>query len=285
MGRPQVKPTTECLRGVVTYLQGDMKQGSYGMTLTDLMNTHYTNAVREAMESLPLGRAATEVAVGDLVEVLLSISCACKDAMLEWCWLGVDLEKWPPQRLDWEMFWLEHVSYVSNMEASLSEWLHYPWHIAYSALRCMACRNWQTKHACPVCSKPERNNGGKNSWSYMSGYLPHLHTGTGCMGSLFNVDSPETTGAAMIPTIADLLRKLCPDSASDDDQRLLASHNHSVNGTSLQNMLNGLDRGSTKSGNSPLVGNLTLQSEKLVHLSSRVLSFSSMTSGGSFSNL
>ena len=39
MGRPQVKPITECLRGVATYPQGDMKQGRYGMTLTDLMNT------------------------------------------------------------------------------------------------------------------------------------------------------------------------------------------------------------------------------------------------------
>ena len=39
MGRLQVKPTTECLSGVATCPQGDMKQGRYGMTLTDLMNT------------------------------------------------------------------------------------------------------------------------------------------------------------------------------------------------------------------------------------------------------
>ena len=32
MGREQIKPTTECLRGVATYAKGDMKQGRYGMT-------------------------------------------------------------------------------------------------------------------------------------------------------------------------------------------------------------------------------------------------------------
>ena len=48
MGRDQVKPTTECLRGVATYPQGDVRQGRYGMTLTDLMNTRYTSAVTEA---------------------------------------------------------------------------------------------------------------------------------------------------------------------------------------------------------------------------------------------
>ena len=114
-----------------------MKQGRYGMTLTDLMNTHYTRAVKEAMESLTLGRVANEVAVGDLVEMLLSISFACKDAILEWSWLGIDLAEWPPQRLDWEMYRIEHLAYVSNMEASLERWLQYPWHVGYAALRCM----------------------------------------------------------------------------------------------------------------------------------------------------
>ena len=56
--------------------------------------------------------------------MLLSVSFACKDAMLKWSWLGIDKEEGPPQRLDWEMYRLEHLSYVSNMEASLSEWLH-----------------------------------------------------------------------------------------------------------------------------------------------------------------
>ena len=46
MERVQIKPATERLRGVATYPQGDVKQGCYGMTLTDLMNHHYANAVR-----------------------------------------------------------------------------------------------------------------------------------------------------------------------------------------------------------------------------------------------
>ena len=41
-GRAQIKPATECLRGVVTYLSGDQRQGRYRMTLTDLMNNHHT---------------------------------------------------------------------------------------------------------------------------------------------------------------------------------------------------------------------------------------------------
>ena len=60
------------------------------MTLTDLMNTHYARAVKEVMDTLTLA----------FVEMLLSTSFACKDAMLEWSWLGIDLAEWPPQRLD-----------------------------------------------------------------------------------------------------------------------------------------------------------------------------------------
>ena len=66
-------------RGVATCPQGVQKQGSYKMTLTDLMNHHYANAVREGMIDLTLGRASNEVKIGDIVEMLLSISFACKD--------------------------------------------------------------------------------------------------------------------------------------------------------------------------------------------------------------
>ena len=38
------------------------------------------------------------------MEMLLSISFAVKDAMLDWEWLGIDEKEWPPQRLDWEMY-------------------------------------------------------------------------------------------------------------------------------------------------------------------------------------
>ena len=80
---------TECLRGVATYLKGDLKQGCYSMALSDLMNTHYTKAVTEGLDSFRLERVDNEVAVGDIVEMLLNISFACKDAMLDWEWLGV----------------------------------------------------------------------------------------------------------------------------------------------------------------------------------------------------
>ena len=95
--RPQLKPTTECLRGVTTYPSGDQRQGRYSMTLTDLMNNHYTRAVREVSLDLILGRSDDIVKVGDLVEVLLGISFCVKDAMLDWEWLGIDPVEWPPQ--------------------------------------------------------------------------------------------------------------------------------------------------------------------------------------------
>ena len=55
--RAQIKPATECLRGIVTYPSGDQRQGRYRMTLTDLMNNHYTRGVREATLDLILGRS------------------------------------------------------------------------------------------------------------------------------------------------------------------------------------------------------------------------------------
>ena len=39
--------------------KGDMKQGRYGMTLSDLMNTHYTNATNEGLDSFKPGRAGS----------------------------------------------------------------------------------------------------------------------------------------------------------------------------------------------------------------------------------
>ena len=59
LGRTHLKPTTECLRRVVTYPTGDSTQGRFKMTLTDLQNDHYTVAVREAMMDLLLGRLTT----------------------------------------------------------------------------------------------------------------------------------------------------------------------------------------------------------------------------------
>ena len=107
------------------------------------MNHHYARAVREAMMDLILGRCDHIVKIGDIVEMLLSTSFAVKDAMLDWEWLGVDEQEWPPQRLDWEMYRIEHLAFASNMEASFDGWLQQPWHILYSALRCMACQEWK----------------------------------------------------------------------------------------------------------------------------------------------
>ena len=89
-GRAQLKPTTECLRGVATYPSGDQRQGQHNMTVTDLMNIHYARGVREAKMELILGRSDDIVKVGDVVEMLLGISFAIKDAMLDWEWLGID---------------------------------------------------------------------------------------------------------------------------------------------------------------------------------------------------
>ena len=69
LGRTHLKPTTECLRGVVTYPTGDSTQGRFKMTLMDLQNEHYTVAVREAMMNLILGRSDKNVQVGDVVEL------------------------------------------------------------------------------------------------------------------------------------------------------------------------------------------------------------------------
>ena len=63
-GRAQIKPAIECLRGVVTYPSEDQRQGRYKMTLTGLMNNHYTRGVRKAMLDLILGRSDKIVKVG-----------------------------------------------------------------------------------------------------------------------------------------------------------------------------------------------------------------------------
>ena len=68
-GRAQIKPATECLRGVATYPSGNLRRRRYRMTLTDLMNNHYTRGVKEAMMDLILGRSDKVVQVGDVVEI------------------------------------------------------------------------------------------------------------------------------------------------------------------------------------------------------------------------
>ena len=210
-GRAQLKPTTECLRGVTTYPSGDQRQGRYNMTLTDLMNNHYTRAVREASLDLILGRSDNIVKVGDLVEMLLGISFAVKDAMHDWEWLGIDAVEWPPQRLDWEMYRIEHLSFVSNIEAQFAGWLQYPWHILYSALRCMACQSWQSQHLCPICRNAHRNSGGTHdARAYFNGCLTHLSTAPRCIGSFMLEDTLKGCGRPTTSPVIALLKRLSP---------------------------------------------------------------------------
>ena len=177
LGRTHLKPTTGCLRGVATNTTGESTQGRYKMNLSDLKNDHYAVAVREAMMDLILGRSNTIVKVGDVVEMLLSISFAVKDSMLDWQWLGINPQEWPPQRLDWEMYRLGHLAFASNMEEQMAGWIEHPWHVLYSALRCLACQDWKRPHSCPICRALNRNVGGTHdAWSHFEGCLTHLDT-------------------------------------------------------------------------------------------------------------
>ena len=197
------------LRGVVTYPTGESTQGRFKMTLSDLQNDHYTVTVREAMMDLILGRSDNTVKVGDVVEMLLSISFGVKDSMLDWQWLGINPREWPSQRLDWEMYRLEHLAFVSNMEEQMISWIGYPWHVLYSALRCMACQDWKRPHSCPVCRAVARNVGGTHdAWAYFEGCLTHMATAPKCIGALLLEDPLHVSGNPLIPTVASMLAEL-----------------------------------------------------------------------------
>ena len=216
LGRTHLKPTTECLRGVVTYPTGESTQGRFKMNLMDLQNKHYTVAVREAMMELLLGRSDKDVQVGDIVEMLLSISFGVKDSMLDWTWLGINPKEWPPQRLDWEVYRLEHLSFASNMEESMTEWINYPWHVVYSALRCMACQDWKKAHDCPVCGAARNGGGSHDAWSYFSGCLAHLDSTPKCIGALLRENPLHAKGKSLIPSVATMLRELSPEKQARD---------------------------------------------------------------------
>ena len=195
------------------------------MTLTDLMN-HHANAVREGMMDLTLGRSDHEVKIGDTVEMLLRNLFAVKDAMLEWEWLGIDMDEWPPQRLDWEMYRIEHLAFASNMEASFTMW--HPWHSVYSALRCMACQEWQHQHVCPICLKTDRNIGGvHNAWAYFDGCLTHLSTAPRCIGYLLNEDPLSGRGKSLAPCSYLVSGAL----SQQEHERLSSIADHHLHGT------------------------------------------------------
>ena len=110
---------------------------------------------------------------------------------------------------DWEMYRIEHLSCASNMEAAFEGWFHQPWHILYSAFRCMACQEWQRQHVCPICRKSDRNIGG--AWAYFDGCITHLTTAPRCIGYLLNEDPFTGLGKSLIPSVATLLAELYPN--------------------------------------------------------------------------
>ena len=170
--------------------------------------------MREASLDLILGRSDNIVKVGDLVEMLLGISFSVKDAMLDWEWLGIDSVEWPPQRLDWEMYRIEHLAFVSNMESQFAEWLEQPWHILYSALGSMACQDWQQEHLCSFCRSAHRNTGGTHdAWAYFNGCLNHMSSALLCIGALMLEDTlklQKVQGKPLIPPVIKLLETLSP---------------------------------------------------------------------------
>ena len=116
------------------------------------------------------------------------------------------------------------------VEASLTTWLRYPWHIVHSALRRVACQEWQSQHVCPICAKSDRNTGGvHNAWAYFDGCLTHLSTAPRCIGYLLNEDPLYGRGKSMIPSVADLLGELFPN--QHRHERLPASDDHHIHGT------------------------------------------------------
>ena len=124
---------------------------------------------------------------------------------------GIDPVEWPPQRLDWEMYRIEHLAFASNMESQFAAWLAYPWHILYSALRSMACQDRQREHICPFCRSPHRNTGGTHdAWAYFKGCLNHLSSAPLCIGALMLEDTLKGLGRLMTPPVIELLETLSP---------------------------------------------------------------------------
>ena len=137
--------------------------------------------------------------------------------MLDWTWLGINPKEWPPQCLDWEVYRLEHLAFASNMEEEMTGWIEHPWHVLYSALRCMACQDWKRPHSCPVCQAVARNTGGTHdAWAYFKGCLTHLATAPKCIGSLLLEDPLNARGKSLLPTVAFMLEELSPKKKARD---------------------------------------------------------------------
>ena len=145
---------------------------------------------------------------------------------------------------------IEHLVFASNMEATFSGWLQQPWHILYSALRCMACQEWQQQHVCPISRKSDRNIGGvHNAWAYFDGCITHLSTAPKCIGLLLNEDPLTGKGKSLIPSVATMLAELYPNKSTRD---YLPFANHHLHGTWRPSTVANVHFGTSKS--SVLVG-------------------------------
>ena len=109
------------------------------------------------------------------------------------------------------MYRIEHLSFVSNMEAQFAGWLEQPWHIIYSPLRCMTCQDWRYQHLCPICRNTHRNSSGTHdAWAYFHGCISHLTTTPRCIGSFMVEDTVKGRGKPLTPSLMSLLQTLSP---------------------------------------------------------------------------
>ena len=109
------------------------------------------------------------------------------------------------------MYRIEHLSFASNMEASFAGWLQQPWHILYSALRCMSGQEWQQQHVCPICRNARNSGCTHDAWAYFNGCIIHLTTAPKCIGSFLIEDPLTGRGRSMAPSVASLLAVLYPE--------------------------------------------------------------------------
>ena len=123
------------------------------------------------------------------------------------------MEEWPPHRLDWEMYRIEHLLYVSNMEASLEVWLQYPWHAGYAALRSMACQNW---HHTMLVQFDCNQNGVRTCGAICQDVLSICIVVLGAWDPSSMQTHQPLQGATMIPTTADLLKEMYPNKRTRD---------------------------------------------------------------------
>ena len=172
------------------------------MQVSDLGNA----AIAEANTAVLIGRFQGEELTGDLIEMLLGFSFMTKEGMLDWSWMGVDPKEWPSQRLDWELYRVEHLTYVSSMESSMARWLTYLWIAGYTALRTMARGEWAVPHNCQFCGIKGNAQGSVDPFDYFEATLKHVVTTNKCYGGMFAENSLDVSGSCLVPSVLELLQ-------------------------------------------------------------------------------